>query len=305
MISNITALRAAAKEGTPGVISVAAAHDEVVIEAIVAARKEGLVTPILVGHVEEIRALLSELGEDPDMYEMIAADEDTDCAAKAVALCAEGKADFLMKGILGTADIMRAVFKKEGGLRTGRLTSHVMLFQSAESDRFLLMTDGGLNTFPTLEQKADILENAAMTLQALGYEKIYASCICGAETVNPKVQSTVDADALSKMTDRWAKYNMTVIGPVALDLALSKEACHHKRFEAEGAGEADIILMPNYEMGNGIYKSAAIFGNIRSAGNIVGAKVPIVLVSRSDNADSKLSSIALGSVLAARMKMFQ
>ena len=104
------------------------------------------------------------------------------------------------------------------------------------------------------------------------------------------------------MTDRWAKYNMTVIGPVALDLALSKEACHHKRFEAEGAGEADIILMPNYEMGNGIYKSAAIFGNIRSAGNIIGAKVPIVLVSRSDNADSKLSSIALGSVLAARLK---
>ena len=141
-----------------------------------------------------------------------------------------------------------------------------------------------------------------MVLQALGYEKIYASCICGAETINPKIQSTLDADALSKMTDRWAKYNMTVIGPVALDLALSKEACHHKHFQAEGAGEADIILMPNYEMGNGIYKSAAIFGNVRSAGNIVGAKVPIVLVSRSDNADSKLSSIALGRVLAARMK---
>ena len=138
--------------------------------------------------------------------------------------------------------------------------------------------------------------------EALGYEKIYASCICGAETINPKIQSTLDADALSKMTDRWAKYNMTVIGPVALDLALSKEACHHKHFAAEGAGEADIILMPNYEMGNGIYKSAAIFGNIRSAGNIVGAKVPIVLVSRSDNADSKLSSIALGRVLAAKMK---
>ena len=302
MIKNINELRAAAKEGTPGVIAVAAAHDDVVIEAIVAARKEGLVTPILVGHVDVIRRMLADLGEDPDTYEIIAAEEDTECAAKAVALCAEGKADFLMKGLVGTADIMRAVFKKEGGLRTGRLTSHTMLFQLAEGDRFILMTDGGLNTFPTLEQKADILENAAMVLQALGYEKIYASCICGAENVNPKIQSTVDAEALSKMTDRWAKYNMTVIGPVALDLALSKEACHHKRFEAEGAGEADIILMPNYEMGNGIYKSAAFFANIRSAGNIVGAKVPIVLVSRSDNADSKLSSIALGRVLAARLK---
>ncbi len=302
MIRNINELREAARTGEPGVIAVAAAHDDVVIEAIVAARKEGLITPILVGHVEVIRRMLCDFGEDPDTYEIIAAEEDTECAAIAVSLCAEGKANFLMKGILGTADIMRAVFKKEGGLRTGRLTSHTMLFQSEDADRFLLMTDGGLNTFPTLEQKADILENAAMVLQALGYEKIYASCICGAENVNPKIQSTVDADALSKMTDRWAKYNMTVIGPVALDLALSKEACHHKHFEAEGAGEADIILMPNYEMGNGIYKSAAIFGNIRSAGNIVGAKVPIVLVSRSDNVDSKLSSIALGRVLADRMK---
>ena len=302
MIRNINDLRQAARSGEPGVIAVAAAHDDVVIEAIVAARKEGLVTPILVGHVDEIRRMLCQLGEDPDTYEIIAAEEDTECAAKAVALCAEGKANFLMKGILGTADIMRAVFKREGGLRTGRLTSHTMLFQPEDSDRFILITDAGLNTFPTLEQKADILENAAMVLQALGYEKIYASCICGAETINPKIQSTLDADALSKMTDRWSKYNMTVIGPVALDLALSKEACHHKRFAAEGAGEADIILMPNYEMGNGIYKSAAIFGNVRSAGNIVGAKVPIVLVSRSDNADSKLSSIALGRVLAARMK---
>lgn len=302
MIRNINDLRQAARSGEPGVIAVAAAHDDVVIEAIVAARKEGLVTPILVGHVDEIRRMLCQLGEDPDTYEIIAAEEDTECAAKAVALCAEGKANFLMKGILGTADIMRAVFKREGGLRTGRLTSHTMLFQPEDYDRFILITDAGLNTFPTLEQKADILENAAMVLQALGYEKIYASCICGAETINPKIQSTLDADALSKMTDRWSKYNMTVIGPVALDLALSKEACHHKRFAAEGAGEADIILMPNYEMGNGIYKSAAIFGNVRSAGNIVGAKVPIVLVSRSDNADSKLSSIALGSVLAARMK---
>ena len=302
MIKNVEELRAAAKEGTPGIIAVAAAHDDVVIEAIVAARKEGLVHPILIGHVDVIRCMLAELGEDPDTYELISAEEDTECATLAVSLCAEGKADFLMKGLVGTADIMRAVFRKEGGLRTGRLTSHTMLFQPADGDRFILMTDGGLNTFPTLEQKADILENAAMVLQALGYDKIYASCICGAENVNPKIQSTVDAEALSKMTDRWAKYNMTVIGPVALDLALSKEACHHKRFEAEGAGEADIILMPNYEMGNGIYKSAAFFANIRSAGNIVGAKVPIVLVSRSDNADSKLSSIALGRVLAARMK---
>ena len=143
----------------------------------------------------------------------------------------------------------------------------------------------------------------AMVLQALGYEHINASCVCGAEQVNPKVQSTVDADALSKMTDRWAKYNMDVCGPVALDLAVSVEACHHKHYNAPGAGKADILLVPNYEVGNGIGKAANLFGNAKNAGIILGAKVPIVLVSRADSAYSKLASIALGSVLSSRMKL--
>jgi len=302
MISTIDGILEAARQLDHGIIAVAAAHDEVVIEAVVNARKAGIVTPILVGHLDEISALLEKQGEDPAEYEMIAGGEDTDCAAKAVALCAEGKADFLMKGILSTADIMRAVFKKEGGLRTGRLTSHFMIYEMPAYGKFLLMTDGGLNTFPDLEKKADILENGAMVLEALGYERIYASCICGAETLNPKVQSTLDADALSKMTERWSKYNMTVIGPVALDLATSKEACHHKRYHAEGAGEADIIMVPNYEVGNGIGKAISLYSGARNCGGIVGAKVPIVLVSRSDSADCKLASIALGSVLAANMR---
>ena len=138
----------------------------------------------------------------------------------------------------------------------------------------LVLTDGGVNTFPDLDKKAEILENAAMVLQALGYEHINASCVCGAEQVNPKVQSTVDADALSKMTDRWAKYNMDVCGPVALDLAVSEEACHHKHYTAPGAGKADILLVPNYEVGNGIGKAANLFGNAKNAGIILGAKCP-------------------------------
>ena len=255
----------------------AAAHDQPVIEAVVEARREGIVTPILVGHVDEIRAMLTELGEDPAAYEIIPGDTDGDCAAKAVALCAEGRANFLMKGILGTADLMRAVFNKEHGLRTSHLTTHCMLYEIPALGRMLVLTDGGVNTFPDLDKKAEILENAAMVLQALGYEHINASCVCGAEQVNPKVQSTVDADALAHMTDRWAKYNMDVCGPVA--------------------------LVPNYEVGNGIGKAANLFGNAKNAGIILGAKVPIVLVSRADSAYSKLASIALGSVLASRMKL--
>ena len=178
-----------------------------------------------------------------------------------------------------------------------------MLYEIPALDRMVLLTDGGVNTFPDLDKKAEILENAAMVLQALGYEHINAACICGAEQVNLKVQSTVDADALAHMTDRWEKYNMDVCGPVALDLAVSEEACRHKHFTAPGAGRADILLVPNYEVGNGIGKAATLFGGAKNAGIILGAKVPIVLVSRADSAHSKLASIALGSVLAARMDL--
>ena len=303
MINTIQGIVDAAKGGSNGVIAVAAAHDEPVVEAVVAARKEGIAIPILVGHADEIRRMLKNLNEDPDSYEIIAADTDTDSAAKAVALCAEGRANFLMKGILGTADLMRAVFNKECGLRTSHLTTHCMFYEIPALGKMVILTDGGVNTFPDLDKKAEILENAASVLQALGYESINAACICGAEQVNPKVQSTVDADALSKMTDRWSKYNMQVCGPVALDLAVSKEACHHKHYTAPGAGDADILLVPNYEVGNGIGKAASLFGGAKNAGIILGAKVPIVLVSRSDSAESKLASIAAGSVLSQRMQL--
>lgn len=303
MINTIQGIVDAAKGGSSGVIAVAAAHDEPVVEAVVAARKEGIAIPILVGHADEIRRMLKNLNEDPDSYEIIAADTDTDSAAKAVALCAEGRANFLMKGILGTADLMRAVFNKECGLRTSHLTTHCMFYEIPALGKMVILTDGGVNTFPDLDKKAEILENAASVLQALGYESINAACICGAEQVNPKVQSTVDADALSKMTDRWSKYNMQVCGPVALDLAVSKEACHHKHYTAPGAGDADILLVPNYEVGNGIGKAASLFGGAKNAGIILGAKVPIVLVSRSDSAESKLASIAAGSVLSQRMQL--
>ena len=274
MINTIDGILEAAKGGKTGVIAVAAAHDEPVIEAVVEARKEGIATPILVGHVAEIEEMLRKADEDPVAYEIIAGDTDQDCAAKAVALCAEG-----------------------------HLTTHCMFYEIPALGRMLILTDGGVNTFPDLDKKAEILENAAMVLQALGYEHINASCVCGAEQVNPKVQSTVDADALSKMTDRWAKYNMDVCGPVALDLAVSIEACHHKHYNAPGAGMADILLVPNYEVGNGIGKAAGLFGHAKNAGIILGAKVPIVLVSRSDSAYSKLASIAAGSVLAERMNL--
>ncbi len=288
----------AAKDQASGVVAVAAAHDSAVIEAVVQARREDIVTPILVGHAEVICQLLARQGEDPDSYRIIPADSDVDCARAAVALVTKGEAHFLMKGILGTADLMRAVLDKDADLRTDSLLSHVMLFETPGYHKMILMSDGGMNTFPDFDKKVQILDNAAGVLHKLGYERIHAACVCGAETVNPKIQSTVDAYELSQMTDHWERYHMDVIGPVSVDLALSPEACAHKHFTAPGAGNADLLLVTNYEMGNAIYKTALCLTGCRAAGLIIGAKVPIILVSRSDSAESKLASIALGAVMA-------
>jgi phosphate butyryltransferase len=290
----------AAEGFASGKIAVAAAHDADVLKAVAEAKRRKIAEPILVGHEDTITAILKDLGENPESYEIIHADSDTDCAAKAVECVSKGKANFLMKGLLNTPDIMRAVLKPEAGLRTGKLISHVMMYEP-KWHRMMGLTDGGMNTFPDLEKKAEILENAAKVFKALGYDEINAACICGAEVVNPKIQSTVDAKTLSEMTDRWAKYNMNVYGPVGLDLAVSEAACHHKHYDVKGAGQADILLVPSYETGNGIGKAMSIFGGAMNAGIVVGAKVPIVLVSRADSAQVKLAAMALGAVVARGM----
>ena len=297
-LNSLDAVIQAAKSGASGVVAVAAAHDTAVIEAVAAAKREAIVVPILVGHADVIAQMLTDVGENPADYEIVPAESDVDCAKTAVRLVSEGKAHFLMKGILGTADLMRAVLDKEANLRTDSLLSHVMLFETPGYHKMILMSDGGMNTFPDLDKKVQILDNAAGVLHKLGYERIHAACVCGAETVNPKIQSTVDAFELTQMTEKWQKYNMDVIGPVSVDLALSKDACAHKRFDAPGAGDADLLLVTNYEMGNAIYKTALCLTGCRAAGLIIGARVPIILVSRSDSAESKLASIALGAVIA-------
>ena len=301
MLNTISAiLQAAAANPEKRTIAVAAAHDRDVLVAVAQARRAGIAQAVLTGNGENIREILQSLGENPADYALVEADSDAQCAALAVAEVREGRANFLMKGLLGTGDLMRAVIDRDTGLRTGRLISHVMLYE-APGHKMLALTDGGMNTFPDLPKKVEILENAARVLQALGYERMNAACVCGAEVVNPKVQSNLDAKALTEMTQRWAPYGMQVCGPVGLDLAVSEAACRHKHFTAPGAGQADILLVPTYEVGNGIGKAMSLFGGAKNAGIILGAKVPVVLVSRADSAESKLASIALGAVTAGKV----
>lgn len=296
-MNTIERILAGAAGHRAGRVAVAAAQDADVLRAVCAAREQKIAEPILVGDCDKIRQLLRQLGQEPESFELIPAEDDADSARKAVDCVATGQANLLMKGLMNTADLMRAVIDPEHGLRTGRLISHVMLYQPA-GHRMMALSDGGMNPFPDLEKKAQILENAAAVLRALGYTHMAAACICGAETVNPKIQAMVDAQKLTEMKERWAPYHMEVYGPVGLDLAVSREACQHKGYTAPGGGEADILLVPTYEVGNAMGKAMSIFGNAKNAGIIVGAAVPIILVSRSDSAETKLASIALGAVIA-------
>lgn len=297
MIKNFDEMLSIVKNNRKMKLAVAAAQDKDVIEAVILASKDNLVEPILVGDEAAIRKILDEVDNSYD-FRIINEPDVIESAKTAVSLVRNGEADFLMKGAIQTADIMRAVLDKENGLRTDSLISHVMVYEVPSYEKLLFLTDGGVNVAPNLEQKIKILENAIKVCKAMGLDRIYTAALAGAETVNPKIPATVDAEALANMKDKWAETNTVVEGPVALDLAISKNACIHKGYKGEGGGKADILLVPYYEVGNALGKSLTYFANAKSAGIIMGAKVPIVLVSRADTSETKLLSIALGSIIA-------
>ncbi len=275
-------------------VAVASAHDVDVLESVIAARKEGICSALLFGKAARIREILQTLGADETGFIIVEPEDGSDeaCARAAVAAVVNGEADYLMKGILNTTIFLRAVVHSE--LMRGALLSHVMFFEFPAYHKLLFISDGAMNPAPDFEKKRVILENAARLLHLIGYNTINAACISGSEVVSEKIPSTTDAKALAELD--WSKYNMTVFGPVALDLAISPAACVHKKYSAAGAGDADLLLMPNYETGNCFGKSLTYFVKARSAGLVVGAQCPIVLVSRADPADAKLTSLALGAI---------
>ncbi len=298
MIKNFSMLLEAAKNQKTMKLVVAAAQDEDVLVAVSKAKEMGLVEPVLVGDEAKIAEILEKMRVEPKTFRIVNETDVIAAARKSVEMISNGEGDFLMKGIIQTADIMRAVLDKEIGLRTNNLISHVMVYEVPAYEKLIFLTDGGMNVAPDLGQKVQILENAVQVCKAMDMEKVYVSCLAGAEAVNPKIPATVDAKAIADMKEKWDAMKVVVDGPVALDLAVSKEACAHKGYKGEGGGNADILLVPYYEVGNALGKSMTYFSNAKSAGIIMGAKVPIVLVSRADTSETKLLSIALGSVIA-------
>jgi len=252
----------------PRRVIVAAAADEHSLEAVLRARKDGIVEPVLVGGAAKILEILSTLNAqvpENDLYDVPDADE---AAQKAVALIREGKGDFLMKGRLETAQMLKPVVNKETGIGIGRLMSHFVIFESPYYHKLLVVTDGGMVTYPTLEQKKEIIENTVETLKALGYENPKIAALAAVEKLNPKMPETVDADALYQMNVKGEIKDCVVAGPISLDLSLDPEAVEIKGYTSPVAGDADAIIVPNIHVGDALGKSIAVLGGGRMAGTL-------------------------------------
>lgn len=299
MIRNLDEILEKLKGRKKEVLAVASAQDKEVLLAIKEAYDKGIIQPILIGDSEKIKTISEEIELKLENIRVIHSESIENDADLAVRLVSSNEADYVMKGLLDTSVLLKAVLNKDYGLRTDSLLSHVMIYQLDNYNKLLLLTDGGMNIHPDYKQKEMILKNAVKAFRSLEIENIKVACLAAKEKVNPKMQATVDADKLYKACkDGEFGENVIVEGPLAFDLAVNKEACEIKKYKGLIQGDADILLVPTIEMGNGIGKAFTYMANAKSAGVIMGAKVPIVLVSRSDSHESKLYSIAYGALIS-------
>lgn len=285
------------------ILSVAAAEEKEVLQAVKDAVENQIIEPILVGDKDKIKLISEEINFDLTGIKILNSNSIEESARIAVELVSTKNANFVMKGILDTSVLLKSVLNKDYGIRTDSLLSHVVAYQIENYHKLLLLTDGGMNISPNYEQKEMILKNAIQAAKALGLDTVKVACLAAKEKVDTKMQATVDADLLQKafVNGKFGK-NVIVEGPLSFDIALSKEASDIKGFKSEVSGDIDILLVPTIEVGNGIGKSFTYMADAKSAGVIMGAKAPIVLVSRADSAESKLYSIAYGALIAKNIK---
>ncbi len=285
----------------PKRVAVAAANEAHVIEAVNDARIEGLIRPILFGNPERMRKIAGELGIQVENLDLRPARDPLEAAELATKAVSSGEADILMKGLVQSADFLRAALNREWGLRTGRLLSHVLVFEARGFDRLFLMSDGAMNINPGLKEKIQIVENAVTLAHALGIQPPRVALLAAVEVVNPEMETAVEDAIIAKMADRGQIKGAIVDGPLALDNAVSEEAARIKGIKSPVAGKADVLIVDNIDVGNVFYKSLIYFARIRGAGIIMGARAPLVLTSRADPEEVKFLSLALAVVLAERL----
>jgi phosphate butyryltransferase len=292
---------AKAKSLSSVTVAVAAAADKEVLEAVMNAKQHGLASFQLYGDQQEIERISEEIGLVLDSTEQIIDVPSVQVACEeAVSAVRHGRADVVMKGMVQTSDFMRAILHKEKGLRSGKVLSHVASFEVSGYDRLIHVTDPALNVAPELQEKFQIMENVVEFCHALGCEQPKIAALAAVEVVNPKMTPTLDAAALTQMNRRKQLKGAIVDGPFALDNAISLEAAIHKGIDSPVAGQADVLLVPDIEAGNMLYKSMVYFAKAKIGALVLGAKAPVVLTSRADSAEAKLYSIALAVIQAAK-----
>lgn len=276
-------------------VAVAQAADEEVLRAVQHGLEHELAHFILVGNQSDIESLAQDisLNIQAENVEIKDVRDGEDPALEAVKLVSQKEADVVMKGNIDTKGIMKAVLHKEYGLRTGSVLSHVAVFDIPNREELLLLTDSGMNIAPTLQEKSQIISNAVQVAHGIGIHNPKVAPLAAVEVVNPSMQATLDAAALTQMQQRGQIQGCIVDGPLAFDNAVSKGAAEQKGIQSEVAGQADILLAPAIEVANALYKSFMYFADAKVAGVISGARAPIVLTSRADTAESKLYSLAL------------
>ena len=276
----------------PKVIAVAAAEDDVVLKAVVSAYEHGFCLPILCGNSNKIIQLAQTLDLNISSFEIINTTSTLESAQVAVRLVKEGKADILMKGILQSAELLRAVLDKENGIRSKGVISHVAVVRSPALGRTLFIADAAMVTYPDLKTKVEIIKNTVTVATRLGVPNPKVAVLAAVELINPDMPVTLDAAALTMMNRRGQITGCIIDGPMAFDLAVSQEAVVHKGLQSEVAGCADILLFHTIEAANSTVKSMILCGNCLFGGVVVGAQAPIIMPSRSDSDSAKMFSIA-------------
>lgn len=293
MIKDFAAVIALAKKVGKRTIAVADAAGAEVLEALELVRKEGIGNAILVGVKAKIEEEAKTAGISLQGYRIVEVEDASLAAAKAVELCRMGEADVLMKGMTDSTTFLGAVLAEKTGLRTGAFLSHIAVLSCPTYPKLMWITDGGFTPHPTYEQKIEILRNALSACHRIGIEEPKVAPICGQEKVHPKQPETEDADKLRQLGESGELGKCVVAGPTAMDVACSAEAAHHKGVKNPVAGDVDVFLVPSMVAGNSMAKALIYLAGAKAGGVVVGAAVPIVLLSRADDAATKFNSIAL------------
>ena len=293
MFAHFEQLQSSIPTDTVKTLVVAAAHDEHTLEAVYHASNELPLRYILVGDREKINKISSDLGRIPSSDAIIDGYDDADCARKAVSLIRENAGDVLMKGFLETGTLLKAVLDKDAGIRESETMSHLAILEVPAYHKLIGVTDGGMIPAPTPEQKADIVRNTIGFYKRLSPLPLKCAALCAAESVNPKIHDTLEAAQLQTMCEEGAFEDCLLEGPLSFDIAVNRESASIKGHPSKISGDTDVFLVPNITVGNALCKGLIFWGGAKMAGCVLGAKTPIIVVSRGATAEEKFFSIML------------